>query len=284
MYTQAAAFNETVTPERVAAHMDDDFSWLSIDDVARGWVAGHDVDRVKPADNVRVIHPIRHGMLAITPHWSQQAVKADLADIWADAIEKHLRIPRADLGHYRAVVIIPDMYRRRHVRAAIEVLLGDLGFSAVLLHQESVCATFGAGVSSACVVDVGASKISVSCVDEGVSLEESRITLLYGGNEVTRLFHWLLRKVDFPYKECSLGRHTDWALMDRLKESICHLHDVCSPHVLGRAWPFVSPGATLCPGRNCGGGARVPRPPPRCADPQVPLQGRRRSLQGAHGV
>lgn len=97
------------------------------------------------------------------------------------------------------------MYRRRHVRAIIEVLLGDLGFSAVLLHQvcllqplcnfclyvsfsvfspgiflagmmeqESVCATFGAGVSTACVVDVGASKTSVSCVEEGVSLQESR--------------------------------------------------------------------------------------------------------------
>lgn len=171
---QAAAFNETVVPERVPAHMDDEFVWTNIDDVSSGWVAGDELAHIRPGPNVQVIHPIRHGMLAITAQRSQQAVKADLVDMWAAAIGKHLGISRSELKDYRAVVVIPDMYRRRHVRAIIEVLLADLGFSAVLLHQESVCATFGAGVSSACVVDVGASKISVSCVDEGVSVEESR--------------------------------------------------------------------------------------------------------------
>ena len=40
-------------------------------------------------------------------------------------------------------------------------------FKALLLHQESVCATFGAGVSSACVVDVGGQCTSIGVVDDG---------------------------------------------------------------------------------------------------------------------
>lgn len=154
----------------------------------------------------------RHaGHLNITKKWSQQAVKADLRDIWSKAIQKHLKVDPSEFKvgkshgglilrpwhtsaqahwpfskvthtlllpgcaqHYRTLVLVPDMCKRRHLRAIIEVLLDDLGFAAVLLHQESVCATFGAGVSSACVVDVGASKVSVSCVDEGISLEQCR--------------------------------------------------------------------------------------------------------------
>ena len=42
------------------------------------------------------------------------------------------------------------------------------------LLQESVCATFGAGLPYACVVDVGDQKTSVCCVDDGVSLISSR--------------------------------------------------------------------------------------------------------------
>lgn len=40
--------------------------------------------------------------------------------------------------------------------------------------QESSCATFGAGLSSACVVDIGAERTSIACVDEGLLLGETR--------------------------------------------------------------------------------------------------------------
>lgn len=40
--------------------------------------------------------------------------------------------------------------------------------------QESVCATFGAGVSYACVVDVGDQKTTVSCVEDGISHRKTR--------------------------------------------------------------------------------------------------------------
>lgn len=40
--------------------------------------------------------------------------------------------------------------------------------------QESVCATFGAGVGSACVVDIGDQKVSVCCVEDGNSTLKTR--------------------------------------------------------------------------------------------------------------
>ena len=45
------------------------------------------------------------------------------------------------------------------------------------VQQESVSATFAAGVQSACVVDIGHQKISVSCVEEGISLPSTRFFL-----------------------------------------------------------------------------------------------------------
>lgn len=45
---------------------------------------------------------------------------------------------------------------------------------AIIVHQESVCATFGSGLSSACVVDVGDQKTSLCCVEDGVSHRNSR--------------------------------------------------------------------------------------------------------------
>lgn len=46
--------------------------------------------------------------------------------------------------------------------------------SGIVVHQESVCATFGSGLSSTCVVDVGDQKTSVCCVEDGVSHRNTR--------------------------------------------------------------------------------------------------------------
>jgi len=40
--------------------------------------------------------------------------------------------------------------------------------------QESLAATYGAGISNACVVDIGAVKTSIACVEEGLVLPETR--------------------------------------------------------------------------------------------------------------
>uniref|UniRef100_A0A671LEF3 Actin-related protein 8 n=1 Tax=Sinocyclocheilus anshuiensis TaxID=1608454 RepID=A0A671LEF3_9TELE len=94
---------------------------------------------------------------------------------------------------------------------------------AVVVHQESVCVTFGSGLSSACVVDVGDQKTSVCCVEDGVSHRSSRLCLAYGGSDVTRCFFWLMQRAGFPYRECQLSSKLDCMLLQQLKESFCHL-------------------------------------------------------------
>ena len=77
------------------------------------------------------------------------------------------------------------MYERTVLKHLVSVLLNDLGFGGCFLIQSDVAATFGSGVASACVVDVGAEKTSVSCVEDGVSHPETRIHLDYGGNDIS---------------------------------------------------------------------------------------------------
>lgn len=37
--------------------------------------------------------------------------------------------------HYRVVLLIPDIYVHKHVKAMVELLLNNLGFEAVIVHQ-----------------------------------------------------------------------------------------------------------------------------------------------------
>jgi actin-related protein 8 len=53
--------------------------------------------------------------------------------------------------------------------------------------QDHVAATYGAGLGFACVVDVGHSKTSVSCVEDGISQTSTRIRLRYGGGNLTNI-------------------------------------------------------------------------------------------------
>ena len=81
----------------------------------------------------------------------------------------------------------------------------------------------------ACVVDVGHEKTSISCVEDGISLPNTRVRIAFGGADITQTFHWLLQKCAFPYTACDPGSsRLDAFLMQKLKHEFCHLHlDVC---------------------------------------------------------
>lgn len=49
---------------------------------------------------------------------------------------------------------------------------GDLNLTS--LGQESLAATYGAGMSNACVVDMGAATTSIACVDDGLVISDTR--------------------------------------------------------------------------------------------------------------
>lgn len=69
---------------------------------------------------------------------SVTAVLADLQDIWEHVLKKHLRIPLSDLHLYKAVLIVPDIYNRGHLRELMNSLLLKMGFGSCFLVQVSL--------------------------------------------------------------------------------------------------------------------------------------------------
>ncbi|XP_054640235.1 actin-related protein 8 isoform X1 [Dunckerocampus dactyliophorus] len=188
-------------------------------------LVGEEALYVKPTDCYDIHWPVLRGQLNVHagPGGSLTAVLADLETIWSHVIQKHLEIPLKDLKYYRCILLVPDIYNRQHVKELVSMLLLNMDFSAIIVHQESVCATFGSGLSSACVVDVGDQKTSLCCVEDGVSHRNSRLSLAYGGSDVTRIFFWLLQRAGFPYRDCQLSNRLDCQLLQQVKETLCHL-------------------------------------------------------------
>ncbi|KAF8794669.1 Actin-related protein 8 like protein [Argiope bruennichi] len=218
--------NRTVKPQIVCAKSD--ISWTKPDE-NQEFVIGDDVLHLCSSENFNIHWPIRRGQLNLHPGvgGSLSSVLTDLESIWSTAFHKYLDVNPKDLKLYRAVLVIPDTYKREHVKELVNLLLNRLGFMSCFVHLESVCATFGAGVSFACVVDVGDQKTAVSCVEDGISHRKTRLNINYGGNDITRLFHWLQEKLSFPYP-CSPELPLDALMLQELKEKFCHVNlDVC---------------------------------------------------------
>lgn len=130
-----------------------------------------------------------------------------------------LGIPARELSHYSVLLLVPDSFSRSDVRALGHVLLRHMGLAALHVQTEGLCATFGAGLSAACVVDLGATSIGIACVEEGLVLPETRITLSYGGRDMSAFFLDVLRGSSFPYHECDIAKRVaDAQLLDQLKE------------------------------------------------------------------
>lgn len=183
------------------------------------------------AHNYDIHFPIRRGELHVHGErgGSLQATLSHLERIWSYALEQRLGIALRDLGTHSAVLVVNDVYVRRHLREAMTLLLQRLGFQRCFLVQDSVAATYGAGIGYGCVVDIGAQKTSIACIEDGISQLDARVRLSYGGGDIDQVLLMLLRKCGFPYRECCVERsYVDAQLLDELKERFCHLNaNVC---------------------------------------------------------
>ncbi|EDW66195.2 actin-related protein 8 [Drosophila virilis] len=185
----------------------------------------------RDAHNYDIHFPIRRGELHVHGErgGSLQATLSHLERIWSYALEQRLGIALRDLGTHSAVLVVNDVYVRRHLREAMTLLLQRLGFQRCFLVQDSVAATYGAGIGYGCVVDIGAQKTSIACIEDGISQLDARVRLSYGGGDIDQVLLMLLRKCGFPYRECCVERsYVDAQLLDELKERFCHLNaNVC---------------------------------------------------------
>ncbi|ORX43767.1 actin-like ATPase domain-containing protein [Piromyces finnis] len=169
----------------------------------------------------RLLFPIKYGSFNLEDYDNLRVVLGDIERIWTYAIVNELNVKRSEFKNYNVVLVIPDIYDKVYVVELINLLLKEMNFRAIIVQQESACAAFGAGFSMSCIVDIGAQKTSISCIEDGFCIPETRLNLKYGGDDITKLLMALLMHNSFPYSEIDLTRIYDWQLAQELKERFC---------------------------------------------------------------
>eukprot|EP00878_Enallax_costatus_P009745 GHUV01010177.1.p1 GENE.GHUV01010177.1~~GHUV01010177.1.p1 ORF type:complete len:367 (+),score=112.45 GHUV01010177.1:729-1829(+) len=106
--------------------------------------------------------------------------------VWRWAIQAELGVAAAQISQLSAVLLVSHTMTAAEVRFLADVLLERLGFASMVVHLDSVAATFGNGATSACVVQMDSSITSVVCVDDAVVLQpaSSRRQVSLGLNDV----------------------------------------------------------------------------------------------------
>lgn len=172
-----------------------------------------------------MFQPIKNGTINTLQYKSIEQFKTDLLQIWSHLISKDLFIDLKDLKSYKVLLVIGNLAEKVLIESMLDVLIRDMKFEAVSVHQESIVSCFGAGITVGCVVDVGAEKTSISCVEDGLLIPETRIDLNIGGSDITRLFGLLMtQRAGFANSEFSNGLFSTsnlyiFSMFQRLKES-----------------------------------------------------------------
>ncbi|KAG8860335.1 actin-like protein arp8 [Tulasnella sp. 330] len=232
---EAAIFNAAVKPEEV----DDNTNPYRMD-----WVRpegdvflGYKVFALaNPADaGYSVRWPFYGNSFNSRYYNSVQEVLADIQLMWETAMSQDLRINAKDFNSYSIILMIPDWFDKHCVSHLVNMLLVQMKFRRVCIQQEGYAACLGLGHSSACVVDVGAVKTSVACIEDGLLLSETRIVLDFGGDDVTEFMHGMLNEIAFPYPNADMAKLSDLNVMDDLKARMSTLLEA---DVAAKAYDF----------------------------------------------
>ncbi|KAH6850230.1 ARP8-like protein [Chaetomium sp. MPI-CAGE-AT-0009] len=225
-------FNRRTEPEIISQHNDPlQIEWTDIEapretESTSSVFIGQQALRV-PDDSdpkYKLWWPIQHGWLNEDDYPTRAHLFNDLETLLDRTFRWELGLKRkADWKQYSCVIIIPDLYDKRYVELLLHLCIELFEFNRVAFIQESMGATFGAGYTQACVVDVGAQKTSIACVEDGLCIEDSRINLKFGGFDVTETFIKMMLYDSFPYQDINLRRRYDFLLAEELKIKYCTL-------------------------------------------------------------
>lgn len=222
-------WNTRNAPENISEHNDhSQIDWTEIPNPAPEYITGSAALRIpeKSRPRYKLSWPWQNGWLNERDYQNKNLLFRDFFLIIEEAIKTQLNIPRKkDWAQYSCVFVIPDLYEKNVVAATLHELLRDFSFLRVCFMQESLAASFGAGYSSSCIVDVGAQKTSICCVEEGMCVENSRVNLKYGGEDVTETFIKMMLFDHLNYSDMNLKRRHDYLLAEELKEKFCTLDD-----------------------------------------------------------
>ena len=112
---------------------------------------------------------------------------------------------------------------KHHLRYIINLILAKMKFKSLFIHTESVMATYAMAMSSACVVDIGSSKINVCCIEDGLLVPKSIVRKHYGGDDLNEMLYRLINRSKalhyFPRYTLHPEYHYHQMLLDYIKEN-----------------------------------------------------------------
>lgn len=216
------SYNKRATYDTINEHNDTlHIDWTDVSD-APEYVTGHAALRIPDQSKPRykLSWPIQNGWINEKDYDSVQKLYNDIRIIIEDSVRTELKLDvrtRKDWAQYNCVIVIPDYYERTYVTSLLDLAIQELGVARVCFIQESLAASFGAGFTTCCIVDIGAQKTSICCVEDGMVIDNSRINLKYGGQDVTDTFVKMIMYNHFPYADINLKRRYDFLLAEELK-------------------------------------------------------------------
>ncbi|XP_009803147.1 actin-related protein 9 isoform X1 [Nicotiana sylvestris] len=193
----------------------------------REYICGEEALRISPTEPYCLRRPIRRGHLNISQHYPTQQVLEDLHTIWDWILLEKLHIPHSMRNMYSAILVLPETFDSREIKEMLSIVLRDLSFSSAVVHQEGLAAVFGNGLSTACIVNIGAQVTSVICVEDGVTIPTTQISLRFGGEDISRCLLWTQRHHQTwpPIRTDALSKPVDLLMLNRLKESYCQIKE-----------------------------------------------------------
>ena len=244
----------------------DDTPWTDTS-AAPSYITGDAALTIHPHEPYALFFPLQRGHLNVVsssspltaaplppitaPNTSYTACLSALEAILYDTLVTDLRLTPSAVAQCSVVLSLPSTFRYRETFDVAALLLERLRVKELFVHNEAVLATYGSGLASACVVDVGAHVTRVCCVEDGRVLPSSDVVGEYGGDDLGELlFEWM--KSHEHYMGCRHMRPRDgwwqWLQAQRAKEKVL----TCSMREYHYQWVELR---ELTPG----GGVRVHR-------------------------
>jgi actin-related protein 8 len=191
----------------------------------------------------RVFAPFVRGNFNTDASVTPQHVVDAVVHLVRHAMNHVLGVPGLRFPNHSIAFVVGDNWSHVETSSIYQAMFTQLEFASAFSHQESVLSCFGAGISSALVVDFGAEKTSVCCVDDGLTLPKSRAQLDFGGDDITEHLMWTLKRLDqskgasghskspfhlLPPELASLNvkRAQDFSVVDALKRDLCFVRDL----------------------------------------------------------
>ncbi|XP_031275648.1 actin-related protein 9 [Pistacia vera] len=223
-----SSVNEGMTDESMGQHESTDNKELNLNERKfREFICGEEALKISPTEPYCLHRPVRRGHLNVSQHYPVQQVLEDMIAIWDWILVEKLHILHSERNLYSAILVMPETFDNREIKEMLSIVLRDLHFSTAVVHQEGLAAVFGNGLSTACVVNMGAEVTSVICVEDGVALPNTEKTLPFGGEDISRCLLWTQRHHHtWPQIHTDiLTKPMDLLMLNKLKESYCEIKE-----------------------------------------------------------